>query len=159
MLKAYSSSISSRLAAIINASFKSGKVQSDWKVSRVISIFKKGDAGLVSNYRLISLPSLVGKFQEWIVHETLLIFLLFHNAISPSQLASGRVAPLRRLWCPSPRPGTRAWTLVTVHSVCSWTLRRPLTLCSTMVLSLHFIKPELRAPHCQRLSIEPSTVL
>ena len=85
MLKICSPSICSRLACIFNSSSSSGMVPKEWKVSRVTPVFKKGDAGLVNNYRPISLLSLVGKLQERLVHNVLLRFLLECNAISPCQ--------------------------------------------------------------------------
>ena len=80
-----SNSICNRLAYIFNTSFTSGRVPSDWKISRVVPVFKKGDTGLASNYRPISLLSLVGKIQERLVHNSLLEHLLDRDAISPHQ--------------------------------------------------------------------------
>ena len=85
MLKGCAGSISSKLSCIFNASFISGTVPSDWKVSRVTPIYKKGDASLASNYRPISLLPLVAKLQERIVHVALQDHLLSQKAISPSQ--------------------------------------------------------------------------
>ena len=48
MLKYCSSSICTRLACIFNASFSSGIVPDDWKISRVTPICKKGDKSLAS---------------------------------------------------------------------------------------------------------------
>ena len=85
MLKACSPSICGRLSCLFNTSFATGRVPHEWKLSRVIPIFKRGDPNLVHNYRSISLLFLLGKLQERIVHNTLLNFLLERNAISSSQ--------------------------------------------------------------------------
>ena len=85
MLKRCSMPICGRLACIFNASWSSGTVPSEWKVSRVTPIHKKRDTSLVKNYRPISLLSLVGKLQERLVHEVLLENLLKRNAISSRQ--------------------------------------------------------------------------
>ncbi len=86
MLKAYFAPLCTRLTALFNSSFSSGKVPSAWKLSRVTPIFKKGDSNLVENYRPISILSLVGKVQERLVHCTLLDHLLGRiKAISTSQ--------------------------------------------------------------------------
>ncbi len=85
MLKACSVPLCTRLTALFNSSFSSGKVPSAWKLSRVTPIFKKGDSNQVENYIPISLLSLVGKVQDRLVHCTLLDHLLGRKAISTSQ--------------------------------------------------------------------------
>ena len=54
-------------------------------MSRVTPVFKKGDTNLASNYRPISLLSLVAKVQERLVHSVLQDHLLSREAISSSQ--------------------------------------------------------------------------
>ena len=54
-------------------------------MSRVTPVFKKGDTNLASNYRPISLLSLVAKVQERLVHSVLQDLLLSREAISSSQ--------------------------------------------------------------------------
>ena len=85
MIKRCSTSICGRLACIFNSSFDSGIVPDDWKISRITPIHKKGDPGLVQNYRPISLLSLIAKLQERIVHNKLMDFLTGQDAISASQ--------------------------------------------------------------------------
>ena len=85
MLKRCAESISPHLAAIYNLSFSTGQVPSCWKQSRVTRILKTGDPACVSNYRPISLLSLVGKSQERIVFDALLSHVLEVGALSDSQ--------------------------------------------------------------------------
>ena len=85
MLKFCSSSISEPLAALFNSSLTSGKVPSEWKISRITPIHKKGDASNIANYRPISLLSLVGKLLERLVHSALMGYLLDHDIFSASQ--------------------------------------------------------------------------
>ena len=77
--------ICGRLACLFNTSFISGKIPADWNISRITPILKRGDPSLVSNYRPISLLSLVAKLQEQIVHSSLQNHLLSCNAISDHQ--------------------------------------------------------------------------
>ena len=53
-----------------------------WKQARVMPIFKKGNANLASNYRPISLLSVVGKLFERIVH----IYIYIHNFLLDNNL-------------------------------------------------------------------------
>lgn len=83
MLKDCATSICSPLATLFNKSLDVGKVPTDWKVSNITPIFKAGDITLASNYRPISLLSLVSKILERIVHNALLSHLL-HNDMLPA---------------------------------------------------------------------------
>lgn len=85
MLRRCAVSISGHLTALFNHSFSSGAVPSSWKVSRVTPIPKSDDSSLVSNYRPISLLSMVGKVQERLVHEVLMEHLLERGVLSDRQ--------------------------------------------------------------------------
>ena len=49
------------LAKLFNNSFTQGKVASKWKQANVIPVYKKGDRQIITNYRPISLISVLGK--------------------------------------------------------------------------------------------------
>ena len=46
----------------------SGKLPQDWITANIVPVFKKGDPHLSSNYRPISLTSIIIKVMERIVH-------------------------------------------------------------------------------------------
>jgi hypothetical protein len=52
------------LTALFNKSLRSGKIPLDWKRADVVPIFKKGDKGMVNNYRPISLLPVASKILE-----------------------------------------------------------------------------------------------
>lgn len=85
MLKSCSGTISEHLSCLFNASLSSGKVPSAWKVSRITPIYKKGDASLVSNYRPISLLSLVSKLLERLIHSALMAHVMANDLLSTCQ--------------------------------------------------------------------------
>ena len=85
LLRCCAPAIADHLAAIFNCSLSSGQVPDEWKVSRITPIFKKGDVSSVTNYRPISLLSLVGKLLERVVHSALLDHCLSESVLSPSQ--------------------------------------------------------------------------
>ena len=68
MLKECSNEISPSLTALLNKSLTLGKVPQEWKEANVVPVPKKGDIHVVSNYRPISLLSLISKLLEQIVH-------------------------------------------------------------------------------------------
>ena len=61
------------LSVMYNLSFKTAMIPEEWKLSHVVPIFKKGNKNDVSNYRPISLTSLVMKNFEKCVRDELMI--------------------------------------------------------------------------------------
>ena len=64
LLREAAPSIAAPLCRLFNFSFEKGHVPSIWKQANVVPIFKKGDKSLVTNYRPISLTSVVIKILE-----------------------------------------------------------------------------------------------
>ena len=85
MLKETSYVISPFLSNFFNLCFESGCFPKAWKHSNVVPIFKSGDKSAVSNYRPISLQSLVSKIMERIVHKQLYAHLDANNHIPSNQ--------------------------------------------------------------------------
>ncbi|CAI6372445.1 unnamed protein product [Macrosiphum euphorbiae] len=71
------------LLYLFNTSLKFGVFQDKWKISYIKPIPKGGDLTLVTNYRPISIISIIPKLFEIIVHKK--IFPLFKNIISDVQ--------------------------------------------------------------------------
>ncbi len=90
MLRKTSSSIHNFFSYLFNKSIETGVFPEEWKTSNVTTIFKAGDPKLASNYRPISLLSLLSKVLERIVHNEVVEYLTFN-------LASG-VADLRQFY-------------------------------------------------------------
>ena len=59
--------VSGELTEIFNKSVSTGEVPSLWRQANVVPIFKKGDRSEKSNYRPISLTSVIAKMLESIV--------------------------------------------------------------------------------------------
>ena len=85
MLRKTATSISSKLTTFFNLSLRLGKVPSQWKVSNVIPILKSGDPSNASNYRPISLLSLVSKVLERIIFNQISHHLSINRLLSKSQ--------------------------------------------------------------------------
>ena len=66
------SEISSPLTYIINLSLTTSTGPSDWKLAKVIPLFKSGKSSEVDNYRPISILPILSKVQEKIVHRQLM---------------------------------------------------------------------------------------
>ena len=77
--------IGPHLLDVINASLVSGKVPSDWKMANVIASHKSGSTDDPSNYRPLSLLSVVGKIAESIVCAQLMSYLLSNSILVESQ--------------------------------------------------------------------------
>ena len=55
------------LTYIINNSILTGKYPTDWKLSKVLPLHKKGDESILGNYRPVALLSVAGMILEKVV--------------------------------------------------------------------------------------------
>ena len=85
MLKATAGSIASPLAKLFNLSLTTGKFPQMWKTASIVPIPKSGDKSDPSNYRLVSLLSIVSKLLEKIVYSLLWDHLTEHAPLSDCQ--------------------------------------------------------------------------
>ena len=73
------------LTTLFNTSLQSGTVPVDWKLANVTPIFKKGSKSLPSNYRPISLTSVVCKMLETLIRDKLVNHLEENKLIRDTQ--------------------------------------------------------------------------
>ena len=85
ILKTIGHLISKPLSVISNASLSSGIVPDNFKLARVIPIFKKGSQLDVSNYRPISLLSIFNKILEKLVFNRMISFVNKKNILFDNQ--------------------------------------------------------------------------
>jgi hypothetical protein len=85
ILKKVIPEILSPLKHIFNQSLATGIVPDNFKIAKIIPIFKSGDSLDPSNYRPISLLSTFSKILEKIVHFRLYTYLEEHSLLSPRQ--------------------------------------------------------------------------
>jgi hypothetical protein len=67
------------LTKIINASLETGHVPSEWKVTRVVPLFKSGKTTDLDNYRPISISPVASKILERAVHTQLYSYLTMYH--------------------------------------------------------------------------------
>ena len=85
MLRGTAESITPALTTLFNLSLKSCQIPVDWKISNITPIHKSGDHSNVSNYRPISLLSLVSKVLKRCVHSRVMDFLFANKLLSDCQ--------------------------------------------------------------------------
>ena len=85
MLRNTAVAIAPHLTALFNLSLQQGRVPSTWKISNITPIHKSGETSTASNYRPISLLSLVSKVLERIIHNRLSDYLSRNNLLSNQQ--------------------------------------------------------------------------
>ena len=85
MLRSTAGSIAPSITRIFNESLRQMKVPDQWKMSNVTLIPKPGDPTSPTNYRPISLLSLVSKVLERIVHSRISSFIYSNNLLSSCQ--------------------------------------------------------------------------
>ena len=73
------------LSIIFEASMKSIKIPKQWKIARVSAIHKKGNRKLASNYRPVSITSIVCRVLETIIRNFMVEFLVSNDLLSDFQ--------------------------------------------------------------------------
>ena len=73
VLKECANTLAYPLSMLFKLSYESGNIPADWKFANVVPVHKKGSKSEVSNYRPISLTSLVMKINERIIRDELLL--------------------------------------------------------------------------------------
>ena len=71
VLKHAAEEIAPSLSHMFNASFQQASLPRDWKDATISPVYKKGDARMLTNYRPISLLSVVAKVQERVAYNCL----------------------------------------------------------------------------------------
>ena len=77
--------VSKPLALLLNKTTDEGCIPRDWKMVYISPIFKKGARNKVENYRPISLKSLVCKFMESFVKDSVMTYMRAENLLLSKQ--------------------------------------------------------------------------
>ena len=85
ILKIGSEKLAPALVKLYQYSIDTGEVPQEWRDANVVPIFKKGDRHQPSNYRPVSLTSVVCKVLEHIVHSSIMSHFDRWNILSDSQ--------------------------------------------------------------------------
>ena len=87
------------LTKIFEASLKSNKIPEQWKLAKVSAIHKKGNRKLASNYRPVSITSIVCRVLETIIRNSMVEFMVSNNLLSDYQFGfvKGRSTTLQLL--------------------------------------------------------------
>ena len=85
ILKIASHIIVPSLTSIFNQSIRTGLFPTDWKSTKVTPIYKSGERCKMSNYRPISVISIVARIMEKLIHNQIYEYLIKSNLLSISQ--------------------------------------------------------------------------
>ena len=98
-LKETANELASPLNIIFNKSLESSELPDEWKKGKITALFKKGSKKVASNYRPVSLTSIVCKCLEKIVCERIISFMKNEKLFSNRQYGfiSGRSTQLQLL--------------------------------------------------------------
>ena len=75
ILKHSAAVIATPFTHIIDLSFRTGVFPSDWKIAKILSLYKNGATDQLGNYRPISILPVISKVVEKIVHNLLVDYL------------------------------------------------------------------------------------
>jgi len=70
---------------LINASFNKGIFPDALKIAKVVPIFKSDDKSVLSNYRSVSVLSVISKMFERLMYKRLNTYFINNNLLSDSQ--------------------------------------------------------------------------
>ena len=106
------------LTMIFNKSFETGIVSDEWKKGQITALFKKGTKKQASNYRTVSLTSVVSKIFEKLIRSRIVDHMNSNNLFSDKQFGfiGGRSTSLQLL------TGLDKWTKIlddggTIHAI------------------------------------------
>jgi hypothetical protein len=101
VLKEACTSLAEPLSLLFQKSLTTGQLPKEWKTGTISAIFKKGRRDQASNYRPVSLTSVICKVMESILREYIMTHLLDKNLISDRQygFVPGRSTLLQLLTC------------------------------------------------------------
>ena len=85
ILKSAASQLPLILTRLYQYSLDNGEVPTDWKNAHIVPVFKKGEKHLPSNYRQVSLTSIVCKVLEHIVHSSVMNHFDRHKILTDNQ--------------------------------------------------------------------------
>ena len=85
ILKVLKDEVATPIHILFQSSLSTGNVPSQWRVAKVVPMFKKGAKGKAGNYRSLSLTCQVGKVFESILRDVITDHLLINCLINPSQ--------------------------------------------------------------------------
>ena len=85
LLREAADEISPAITLLFQASLNQGNTPSTWRKAHAVPIFKKGYKSDASNYRSISLTSVLCKLCEHILHSTIITHLANHKILSDAQ--------------------------------------------------------------------------
>jgi hypothetical protein len=137
LLKNCASSIYSSLCDLFNKGLSLGKLPNEWKLSNIVPILKKGPAEVVSNYRPISLLSLISK-----VAFTTNSYHTFPVNSAIYNSASSETGQPPHSFCTFSRIFIKRWRVETKSTLCMWTLQKRLTMLAISFCWLNFTSLE-----------------
>ena len=94
MLKLCGTSVIKPLSLLFNIFLRDGVFHNKWKKINVISVHKKGNKQLVSNYRPLSLLSICSKIFKKLIFDCIYDFYIKTVCLIPTDQASGLVIPV-----------------------------------------------------------------
>ena len=85
IVKLLKNEISKLLTVIINQMLKTGIFPDSFKTSKIVPLFKKGDHGLLTNYRPISLLPTISKVFERVIYDQMYLYFNNNNLLADEQ--------------------------------------------------------------------------
>ena len=85
LLSKLADSLAGPLSRLYNLTFTLSSIPEEWKLGRICAIHKKGDTRLASNYRPVSLTSVIGKVGERIIRKRVMHHLSVNRLLTQNQ--------------------------------------------------------------------------